>query len=76
MQTLPPTPDRPRLDPLDLLDALREAVQDDNLGPEVADGLSALVETGGKNGEAAQAAAGSLKAVLDWHRACGGKVSA
>jgi len=51
-------------------------VQDDNLGPEVADGLSALVETDGKDVEAAQAAAGSLKAALDWHRARGGRVCA
>ncbi|MCO7216844.1 hypothetical protein [Halomonas sp. OfavH-34-E] len=76
MPTSPPTPNRPRLDPLDLLDVLREAVQDDNLGPEVADGLSALVETDGKDGGAAQAAAGSLKAALDWHRARGGRVFA
>ncbi|MBK1691110.1 hypothetical protein [Ectothiorhodospira mobilis] len=56
------------IDDIELLNALREAVHDPNLGPELAGGLAPLLATGGNSMAAANAAAGSLQAVAGWHR--------
>lgn len=56
------------IDDNELLDALREAVHDPNLGLELAGGLVRLLVTGGNSMAAANAAAGSLQAVASWHR--------
>jgi hypothetical protein len=61
------------IDDIELLSALREAVHDPNLGPELSVGLGRLLAasedaTRIDSLDAASAARGSLRAVIDWHR--------
>ncbi|PAU79194.1 hypothetical protein [Halomonas salipaludis] len=61
------------IDDIELLDALRAAVHDPNLGPELAGGLSRLLAAGEDATRVASLTAacdarGSLQAVVRWHR--------
>ena len=63
-----------QIDPADLLDALRAAIHDPNLGAEVAEGLARLLNADADSVAAVRDAKGSLRTAMSWYEeACRGK---